>query len=319
MLLAVIAIITGLALLIWSADRFILGASTLARILGVSPLVIGLTIVGMGTSAPELLVSAFAAWNGNAPLGIGNAIGSNITNIGLILGLATLMTPLTISSNLLKRELPVLFISSLLGYALIANGYLARIEGGLLLLGLAVLLSWIVWTTRHSSNQDPIGEEIYPGKSKKPSGFMAIGWLVAGLILMLLGARLLVWGSIETAHVLGVSDLIIGLTVVAIGTSLPELATTMLGLWRKEPDIVIGNIIGSNLFNTLGVLALPGLIAPGPVPRPVLERDYPLMLLMTVLLLLFSYGKHPRRITRLEGGLLFGIFIGYEFWLYWTL
>ncbi|WP_455379927.1 calcium/sodium antiporter [Acidihalobacter prosperus] len=317
--LAVITIITGLALLIWSADRFIFGASVLARILGVTPLVIGLTIVGMGTSAPELLVSALAAWNGNPSLGIGNAIGSNITNIGLILGVATLVTPLTLSSGLLKRELPLLFISTLLGYALIADGYLARIEGGILLLGLAALLSWIVWTARHTSREGPIGESLSPEIPTHSSGFMAITWLAAGLLLMLLGAQLLIWGSVKVAHLLGVSDLVIGLTIVAIGTSLPELATTLLGLWRKEPDIVIGNIIGSNLFNTLGVLALPGLIAPGPIPRPALERDYPLMLLMTLLLLLFSYGKQPKRITRLEGGLLFGVFIGYECWLYWTI
>ncbi|OBS09106.1 calcium/sodium antiporter [Acidihalobacter prosperus] len=318
MLLAVIAIIAGFALLIWSADRFVLGAAALARNLGVPPLVIGLTIVGMGTSAPELLVSALAAWDGNAGLGIGNAIGSNITNIGLVLGVTALIAPLTVNSKLLKRELPLLLAIMLIGYALLADGRLARPEGGALLLGLAALLFWMVWSARRAQPDDALAEEILEDQPPPMSTQAALGWFALGLAVLLGGAKLLVWGAVAVAHALGVSDLVIGLTVVAIGTSLPELATTVLSARRGEPDIALGNVVGSNLFNILGVLGLPGLIAPGPVPHEVLSRDYPLMLFLTALLFLFAFGRQPRRINRAEGGVLLGVFIGYECWLYWT-
>ncbi|AOU99029.1 calcium/sodium antiporter [Acidihalobacter yilgarnensis] len=318
MLLAVLAIIAGFALLIWSADRFVLGAAALARNFGVPPLVIGLTIVGMGTSAPELLVSAMAAWDGNAGLGIGNAIGSNITNIGLVLGATALIAPLTVNSKLLKRELPLLLVVMLLGYALLADGRLARPEGSALLLGLVMLLVWMVWSARRARADDALAEEILDEQPPPMSTSAALGWFALGIAVLLGGAKLLVWGAVAIAHTLGVSDLVIGLTVVAIGTSLPELATTILSARRGEPDIALGNVIGSNLFNILGVLGLPGLIAPGPVPHEVLTRDYPLMLGFTALLFLFAYGRQPRRINRVEGGVLLGAFIGYECWLYWT-
>lgn len=318
MLLAALAILAGFALLIWSADRFVYGAAALARNLGVPPLVIGLTIVGMGTSAPELLVSALAAWDGNPGLGIGNAIGSNITNIGLVLGVTALVAPLTVHSKLLKRELPLLLVAMLFGYWLLSDGQLARAEGAALLLGLALLVAWMVWSARRARSDDALAEELLDEQPTPTSTAAALGWFALGLLVLLGGARMLVWGAVHIAHTLGVSDLVIGLTVVAIGTSLPELATSVVSARRGEPDIALGNVIGSNLFNVLGVLGLPGLIAPGPVPHAVLTRDYPLMLALTLLLFVFAYGRQPRCINRAEGGVLLGVFIGYECWLYWT-
>lgn len=318
MLIAALAIIAGFTLLIWSADHFVRGAAALARNFGVPPLIIGLTIVGMGTSAPELLVSSMASWGGNGSLSIGNAIGSNITNIGLVLGTTVLIKPLTIHSHLLRRELPLLLIVMLFGYGLLADGWLARTEGGMLLLGLIVLLTWLIWSAYRSRQQDALTIEIIEEQPDPVSTPLAFGWFILGLMILMGGARLLVWGAVDLARLLGISDLTIGLTIVAIGTSLPELATSILSARRGEPDLAFGNIIGSNLFNILGVLGVSGLIAPCRVPQDALMRDYPLMLLLTTLLFIFGYGHRKRRINRTDGGILLGIFVGYEYWLYWT-
>lgn len=308
----------GIALLIWSADRFVYGAAAFARNIGVPPLIIGLTIVGMGTSAPELLVSTLAALAGNSALGIGNAIGSNITNIGLVLGTTALITPLAIQSNLLKRELPLLLGIMLFGYAVLADGKLARPEGAALLIGLIALITWMVWSAHRARTHEALTREIIKEQPPPTHTGRAVAWLILGLLVLLGGARLLVWGAVVMAQLLGVSDLVIGLTVVAIGTSLPELATTIISARRGEPGLALGNVIGSNMFNILGVLGLPGLISPCLVPREVLTRDYPVMLLLTFLLILLAYGRQPRHIHRAGGGILLGIFISYETWLYWT-
>lgn len=318
MLLAVLAILSGIALLIWSADRFVYGAAAFARNLGVPPLVIGLTIVGMGTSAPELLVSALAALGGNSALSIGNAIGSNITNIGLVLGTTALFTPLAIQSNLLKRELPLMLGVMLFGYAVLADGRLARYEGAALLAGLIALLLWMIWSAHRSRTREALTEEFIKEQPAPTTTLKALVWLFLGLVLLLGGARLLVWGAVAMAKLLGVSDLVIGLTVVAVGTSLPELATTLISARRGEHGLALGNVIGSNMFNILGVLGLPGLISPCLVPSEVLTRDYPVMLLLSLLLLLLAYGRQPRHIHRAGGGILLAIFIAYEAWLYWT-
>ena len=316
MLLSLIAIAAGFALLIWGADRFVDGAAALARNLGVPPLVIGLTIVGMGTSAPELLVSGLAAAQGNPGLGIGNAIGSNITNIGLVLGVTALIAPLSVHSRLLQRELPLLLIAMLFGYVLLADGQLQRIEGLALISGLFLVLIWMVFSGRRAGRS-----EAFAGEFELPramSTARATLLFLLGLIVLLAGSKALVWGAVDIAERLGVSDLVIGLTIVAIGTSLPELAASIISARRGEPDIALGNVVGSNLFNVLGVLGLPGLLAPGPVPGEVLSRDYPVMLALTVLLFAFAFSLRngERHINRLEGGLLLAAFIGYEIWIY---
>lgn len=319
MLIATLAIVAGFLLLIWGADRFVDGAAALARNLGVPPLIVGLTIVGMGTSAPELLVSGMAAAQGNAGLGIGNAIGSNITNIGLVLGATALIVPLRVNSRLLRKEMPVLLLAMFFAWLLLADGNLQRLEGGLLLLALAAVLVWMAFTARRAARREPLANELeLPPSMPTPR---AAGTFLIGLIVLLGGSKALVWGAVDIAHRLGVSDLVIGLTIVAFGTSLPELAASIVSARKGEPDIAVGNVIGSNLFNVLGVLGLPGLIAPGRLPHGVVDRDFPLMVGMTLLLFLFAFsfrGKE-RIINRLEGGILLALFLGYEIWIYFSL
>ena len=320
MLLSLLAVALGFVLLIWSADRFVLGAAGLARNLGVAPMIIGLTIVGFGTSAPELLVSTFAAWQGNTGLAIGNAVGSNITNIALILGVTALLSPLNVRSQTLRRELPLLTLISLGGLALLYDGTLSRWDGVLLLTGLLVLMAWLVKTgLSDRRTEDPLGAEF---DAEIPAGLptrRAVLWLVVGMVVLLGSSRMLVWGAVNIAQTLGVSDLVIGLTIVAIGTSLPELATSVMSALKKEADIAIGNVIGSNMFNLLGVLALPGLIHPTGLPHEVLSRDYPVMLGLTVLLFAMAYGfRGPGRINRLEGLALLACFAGYQGLLFYS-
>ena len=258
------AIISGLVLLIWGADKFIDGAAGIASNLGVAPLIVGLTIVGFGTSAPEMIVSAFAAFDGAPALGIGNAIGSNITNIGLVLGVTILVTPLAIHSITLRREFPVLvFIMFLSLLLLLWDMQLDRIDGLVLFTGFILTLGGMAWLAVKSAQDDPLKIEFtqeyqQPKRSLKKS----IVLFLTGLIALLGGAKLLVWGATGVAQLLGISDLVIGLTVVAIGTSLPELAACISSALKNEHDIAVGNILGSNIFNLLAVLAMPGLIHP---------------------------------------------------------
>lgn len=318
MIVAGIAILIGLILLVWSSDRFVDGASALALNLGISPLVIGLTVVGFGTSAPEILVSAIAALQGNAALGVGNAIGSNIANIAMVLGFTALMYPLAIQSRIVKMELPLLIGTTIFGAVLVYNGYLSRLDGVLLLLALGAIMTWLVFDALKSKRDDVMAVEIREEVSSDLSLTQAIVWFVVGLIVLLISARILVWGAVTIAEMLGVSDLVIGLTIVAIGTSLPELAASIAGAKRGESDLVIGNIIGSNIFNLFGVMAVPGLIAPGLLPKELLTRDYPLMMGLTVVLMLmaFSFRSKHRRINRVEGGFLFALFLAYQLYLF---
>ena len=312
------AIIVGFVLLVWGADRFVLGASGIARNLGVSPLIIGLTIVGFGTSAPEMLVSGVAAYNGNAGLGIGNALGSNIANIGLVIGVTALITPLLVQSNVIRREFPVLFVVMVLVLFLIWDGELGRIDGTVLLCCMTFLILLMVKVARSSQAKgDPLEAEFeMEVPDTLPTG-KSVMWFVVGLLVLLVSSKVLVWGAVNVAQMMGVSDLVIGLTIVAIGTSLPELAASVAGALKQEHDIAIGNIIGSNMFNLLAVLAMPGLIAPGMVADEVYSRDYPLMFALTVMLLIMAYGfKGPGKITRFEGGVLLSTYSGYMVWLY---
>jgi cation:H+ antiporter len=319
MLLNIFAILAGLAVLVWGADRFINAAAALADNLGVSPMMIGLTIVGFGTSAPEVLVSSIAAMDGNPGLAIGNAIGSNIANIGLILGSTALVVPLTVRSEVLQREYPLLLAVSLISLALMWDGTLSRLDGAALLVLLIGILGWMVHSAKVGAS-DPIAGEFDAEIPHGTPTSKAVWWLVVGLLALLLSSKALVWGAANLATALGINDVIIGLTIVAIGTSLPELAATIASALKGEHDIAIGNVVGSNLYNILAVLSLPGLIAPGPFLPEIIHRDQPVMIGLTVALFLIGYGfRRHGRINRLEGLILVIAFVAYQSLLFFNM
>ncbi len=318
LLLPALAIIIGFALLIWSADKFVLGASNTARSFSISPLIVGVVIVGLGTSAPEMLVSAIAAAEGNTGLSIGNAIGSNITNVGLMLGITALFYPLHIHSKLLKREMPVLLAIILLSYFLLWDQHLSFLNGLLLLAMMFAMLAYTIWEAK-SHGDDELPQEILDEMPEEVSKGEALKWLIVGIVVLIASSRVLVWGAVEVAEYFQVSDLIIGLTIVAIGTSLPELAATVAAARKKEFDLAVGNIIGSNIFNILGVMALPGLIRPDTFDAEVLTRDYPVMIGLIIALMIFSIAWRKGKtgvLGRFEGGLLLAGYIGYMVWLF---
>ena len=315
-----LAIAGGFILLAWSADRFVVGASAMAYNLKVSPLVIGLTIVGLGTSAPEMLVSALASWQGNSGLAVGNALGSNIINTGLILGFTAMVIPLNVHSSILKRELPVLLLVMVVALLLLLDGTLGRLDGILLLTGMVVMLIWMIRLGRTpQTGADPMSTEFADEIPTTLSMGRAIFWLIVGGLVLLASSRLLVWGAVSIAESMGVSNLVIGLTIVALGTSMPELAATVMSAIKGEHDIALGNVIGSNIFNLLVVLGLPGLINPATIDTEVLSRDYPVMIGLTVALFVMAYGfRGPGRINRIEGTLLVLAFCAYQTLLYFN-
>ena len=316
MIPAILAVLFGLILLIWSADRFVDGAAATAYRLGMSPLLVGMVIVGFGTSAPEIVVSALASAQGNPGLAIGNAIGSNISNIALILGITAMVSPMLVHSNIVRRELPILGAVSVFTALLLLDHDLSRIDGFILLLTFVVVMSWSIYTATRKGD-DPLHGE-FTEKLEEPTASLSrsLFWLIFGLVLLVVSSRLLVWGAVEIALALGVSDLIVGLTVVAVGTSLPELASSIAATRKGEHDIALGNIIGSNLFNTLCVIGLAGVIHPIGVQHEVLVRDLPVMGGLTVLLFFACFGIRGRgRISRSEGALLTIIYIGYTVWI----
>ena len=318
LLISLLAILSGFALLVWGADRFVHGAAATASNLGVSTLVIGLTIVGFGTSAPELLVSAMAALSHNPDLAVGNAIGSNITNVGLVIGVTALVCPLVVNSSTLRREFPLLFMVMLLVLVLLLDHRLSRSDGVILLSGLALLLYWMVRLGLSGKRPEPMTKE-FEREIPQVSLRRALLWTLIGLVVLLISSRILVYGAVNIAHMLGVSDLVIGLTIVAVGTSLPELAASIMSALKNEPDIALGNVIGSNMFNLLGVLGLPGVISPLAIEPEVLTRDFSFMVGLTIAMFLFAYGfKKPGRINRLEGGVLLGIYVAYMVVLYFS-
>jgi len=312
-------VVAGFGLLVWGAERFVVGAAATARLLGVSPLLIGLTIVGFGTSAPEILVSMVASLQGNPGLAVGNAIGSNITNVALILGTTALVIPLAVNSLTMRREMPILIGTTLFAWLLIGDGKLEVMDGLALLIGLLVMLGWVIYVGLTSRGKDPLAAEYAAEIPTDMSLREALLWLLAGGLVLLAGSRLLVWGAVGIAQHFGVSDLVIGLTIVALGTSLPELAASITSALKNEPDIAIGNVIGSNMFNLLAVLGIPGLISPGPIDPAVLSRDMPIMVALTVALLVMAYGFRGRgRINRVEGSLLLSAYVGYQTLLYFS-
>lgn len=314
--LSIVAVIGGLALLVWSADRFVEGAAATAYHAGMPTLLIGMVVIGFGTSAPEMVVSAFSAVQGNPGLALGNAYGSNITNIALILGVTAIASPIAVKSSILRKELPILLLVTALAVAQLVDGFISRGDAWVLLGAFFLLMGWSIWQgMRHRSDSLRGDFDVSLEVTSMPLK-PALFWLIFGMLLLVISSRILVWGAVDIARLFGISDLIIGLTVVAIGTSLPELASAIAATRKGEHDLALGNVLGSNLFNTLAVVGIAGSIHPMSVAPEVLWRDCAVMGLVTLLLLVFAIGiRKPGRINRFEGAGLLVIYIAYNAYL----
>ncbi|RBP49658.1 calcium/sodium antiporter [Arenicella xantha] len=315
--LALVFILIGFFLLMWSADLLVDNASELAGRLGISPLLVGIIIVGFGTSAPELFVSAMAALDNKGNLALGNALGSNITNIGLVLGSAAIIRALPVGKATAKIDMPIVIATGLVAIALLFDGVLSHIDGVILL---AILLGYLLWTARSSSGNEALSaselvasvhehDVLAVTHPKGKSVMTASIYAIISIALLILASRILVKGAVTVAEFFHVGELIIGLTIVAIGTSLPELAAAIAAARKGVHDMIIGNIIGSNVFNTLGVLGLTGALRATEIDTGALWRDFPIMLLFTGLMLVFALTKYT--ISRLEGSVLVAAYIAY--------
>jgi cation:H+ antiporter len=318
MWLALGAVVVGLALLVWSADKFIDGAAAVAQHYALPPLFIGAVIIGFGTSAPELAVSVFSALDGSPGLALGNAYGSNIANIALILGLTALISPVVVQSSILRKELPVLAGVTLLTVALLWDLSISRLDAILLLVAFVALLLWSVRETTRKNGADPLGTDTTESLDPELTPPKAWVWLLVGLLLLIVSSRMVVWGAVSIAQAFGVSELVIGLTIVAVGTSLPELASCIAAARKNEHDLIMGNIIGSNLFNTLAVVGLAGVIHPLSLGREILDRDMLVMGGLTLALFLLARKKQsgPGSVNRVEGALLLAVFASYTAWVF---
>jgi cation:H+ antiporter len=295
-------VIGGLILLIWGADRFVHGASAAARNMGVAPVLIGLTIVAFATSAPEILVSAVASLRGEPLLAFGNAIGSNIVNIGLVLGCVAMVRPIELKSATLRREMPALLAVTLLTVSLFLDNYLSREDGLVMLTGLVIVMIWLARLGYRSAASDPMSVDYDAEIPQDVSTKMAIFWLLFGLITLLIGAELLVDGAIEIARFLGVSEVVIGVTLVALGTSLPELAVSLVSAMKGEYGLAIGNIVGSNIFNLLAVIGVAATISPAALPQTVLSLHIFVMVAFTLALFAMTYNYDGKaQLSRIEG------------------
>lgn len=312
MILAIIAVVIGLAVLVWSADKFVDGAVGVAEFCGMSTLLIGMVVVGFGTSAPELTVSVISASQGNPELALGNAYGSNIANIALILGATALISPILMQRSVIRGDLPILIAVSILSIVLVWDGSVVRWNGVLLLVVFALVMGYSIWRELRKAHAEAT-ESVEEESAEKASLGKSIMWLVLGLALLVASSRALVWGAVEIARTLGVSDLLIGLTIVAIGTSLPELASSIAAARKGENDIALGNIIGSNLFNTLAVVGFAATISPmDEIEKAVTYRDMPLMTALTVALIVLGFRrKGDGRLNRIAGAILLAIYVGY--------
>ncbi len=309
----ILLVIAGLALLMWGADRFVHGAAASARNLGVAPLMIGLTIVAFATSAPEILVSVVAAVEKQPGLAIGNAIGSNIVNVGLVLGLTAVIRPIQIESETLRREMPALLAVTLLTVSLFLDTYLSRMDGMVMLTALVIVMVWLARLGMRSSASDPISRDFEAEIPTDVSMKMAIIWLIVGLGTLLVGAELLVNGAIGIATLIGVSEVVIGILVVALGTSLPELAVSLASALKGEYGLAIGNIVGSNIFNLLAVIGVAATIEPTALPPTVLSLHIFVMVAFTLVLFAMTYDYNDHSdLSRLEGLALLGAFVAYD-------
>lgn len=316
MLLAIVAVIVGLAVLVWSADKFVDGAVGVAEFCGMSTLLIGMVVVGFGTSAPELTVSVISASQGNPELALGNAYGSNIANIALILGATALISPILMQRSVLRGDLPVLLAVSVLSIILVWDGSVARWNGILLLIVFTAAMAYSIRRELKKAKlekSESLSGNDDSAEPKKESLGKSVFWLVLGLVLLVVSSRALVWGAVEIARTLGVSDLLIGLTIVAIGTSLPELASSIAAARKGENDLALGNIIGSNLFNTLAVVGLAAIVSPmDAIEKAVAYRDMPLMIALTVALIVLGFRrKGDGRLNRIAGAILLAVYVGY--------
>lgn len=312
-------LLVGLVLLAGGADRFVDAAASLAHNFGMSPMVVGLTVVALGTSAPEMLVSAMAASAGNPGLAMGNVLGSNIANTTLVIGASAMIVPLTVASATLRREFPLLVAVTALAWLLVSDGMLSRADSAILTFALGIVLWLIVRSARQAQHTDPLRRELNNQNEQGMSTLKAIVWGLIGLIVLMGGAKLVVFGATEIARGFGISDLVIGLTVVAIGTSLPELAASLSSALKGQPDIAVGNVLGSNMFNLLPVLAIAGFIQPFTIDDAALERDFPIVAILTVVFLAMCLGRRgPGRVTRFEGSVLLVMFIGYQAMVYFA-
>ena len=305
--------LVGLVVLSWSADRFVYGASALAKNIGVAPMMIGLTIVAMGSSAPEIVVAATASLSGSSDTAVGNALGSNITNIALVLGITAMIKPLLVSSTTLRRELPVMLLITLIAVYFLSDSELTRIEGIILISLFVFVIAGMAVLSFKVEKNDPLVAETETEVPSNVPTINAVFWVIVGLILLPLSAHFLVDSAVYIARYYGISDLVIGLTIIAIGTSLPELAASVAGVLKGEDDLALGNIIGSNIFNLLAVLAMPGLIHPSVIDGAAANRDSLVMLGLSVLLFVFCFNfRGTRQINRTEAGIFILIFFNYN-------
>ncbi len=314
-------LVVGISLLVWSADRFTDGAAAIAQNFGVSRLIVGLTIVAIGSSSPEIFVSLMDSIKPcelgdlecGPKLAIGNAIGSNIANVAMVLGITAIVRPLLVDSGTLRREIPILFGVTLMALLFLWDLQLSHVEGGILLFSLVSYFIWLVRLGIKSRvKDDPMLEEIIDELPDSMSNGKAIFYVVIGLILLVVSSNILIKGASGIALHFGVSETVIGLTIVALGTSLPELAASIAGVLKEEYEIAIGNVIGSNIFNLLAVLGIPALIAAPSIEETILTFDYPVMFGLTIAMAAMAYGfRGPGKINRWEGIILLGVFIGY--------
>ncbi len=309
----VIYMVCGLVLLVWGAERFVHGAAASARNMGIAPLLIGLTVVAFATSAPEILVSAVAALRGEPTLAIGNAIGSNIVNIGLVLGMTALIKPIKLESATLRREMPALLAVSLLTVSLFLDTHLSRIDGIVMLTGLVIVMIWLARLGSRSAANDPIKRDYEAEIPTDVSMKMAITWTVVGLVTLLIGAEWLVTGAIGIAQNLGVSEVVIGITIVALGTSLPELTVSIVSALKGEYGLAIGNIVGSNIFNLLAVIGIAATIEPAALAPSVLSLHIFVMVAFTLVLFAMTYDYDGKaKLSRMEGIALLIAYVAYE-------
>ncbi|MDN3434021.1 calcium/sodium antiporter [Pseudoalteromonas sp. APC 3356] len=318
MVTSFVILILGFAALVWSADRFVYGAAALAKNFGVPTLIVGLTVVAMGSSAPEMMVSASAALANKTDTAVGNAVGSNITNILLVLGITALLRPLSVSSSTLKREIPLVLLVSIATWYIFSDNYFSFFEGAALLSGFVVFIGGLIFVSLRAKNQDdPFVSEACDEVPDNVPTKKAVFWLVVGMILLPVSSHFLVGSAVDIAKYFGLSDLVIGLTIIAIGTSLPELAASIAGVLKNEDDLALGNIVGSNIFNILAVLPLAGLINPSVIDASVANRDVIIMIGATLALIAMSLNfRGQRRINRIEGGLLIVAFMIYQGYIF---
>ena len=318
MVTSFVILILGFAALVWSADRFVYGAAALAKNFGVPTLIVGLTVVAMGSSAPEMMVSASAALANKTDTAVGNAVGSNITNILLVLGITALLRPLSVSSSTLKREIPLVLLVSIATWYIFSDNYFSFFEGAALLFGFVVFIGGLIFVSLRAKNQDdPFVSEACDEVPDNVPTKKAVFWLVVGMILLPVSSHFLVGSAVDIAKYFGLSDLVIGLTIIAIGTSLPELAASIAGVLKNEDDLALGNIVGSNIFNILAVLPLAGLINPSVIDASVANRDVIIMIGATLALIAMSLNfRGQRRINRLEGGVLIVAFMIYQGYIF---